>query len=445
MNAVGRLSAFALTLAVAAGAAAQSPPPPLPLSAPPPSWKEVAAKQAPPDGANGKDAWKAWQPPGQPLTLGQCLAIGQEKQPAIVAATASLAAAERGYLALVGLRRAAELFSPDLPVRRQQSQRGLTAKCAEVTKVRQENTYDICRLYYTYVYATQQEQTASEIVAQLEVFYDLLRDLLKLPPDPKLKVNEFTLGPLDAVIAEVKDLREKASTGRKKALYALQEAMGVGPEFEFVPAEKELPLMGGSVDLDTVVNLALSRRSELVQAAALVDVTRLEVCAQEKLGLERRAHTFASGTDLHATVIPLPSRNGEYRPGPIPPEMPTEIAGRKEDRVARMREHVRYHEALYEKTVNLVRLEARNAYLNWEQAVKKMADARERHRRAQDLVEKARQAATTKMEPELLIQTESLASKAQARYVEAVYDQLLALIALEKVTAGGVCPTFPQR
>lgn len=445
MNAVGRLGVLVCTLVAVAGATAQFPAPTQTLKLPEPRAKVSSAQPVPgKEVGEKKEAWKAWQPTGSTLTLGECLAIGQEKQPAIVAATASLAAAERGYLALLGLRPAAELFSPDLPVRRQQSKRGLAAPCAEVVKVRQENTYDVCRLYFTYVYATQQEQTASDIVTQLEGFYELLLELLKLPPDPKIKVNEFTLGSFDAVIAEVKDLREKASTGRKKALEALKEAMGV-PDLAFVPADKELPLMGGTVDQATVVSLALSRRSELVQSAVLVDVTRLEVTAQGKLAHERRAGTFAGGSDLHARPLPLPIRNGEYRPGAIPPEMPTEIVGKVDERVGRMCEHVRHSEAVYEKSVNLVRLEAINAFLNWEQAVKKVADARDRHKRQQDLVEKARAAATTKMDPELLIQQESLASKAQARYVDAVYEQILALIALEKVTGGGVVPAFPQR
>jgi outer membrane protein TolC len=448
MLAAGRWVVIGCTLLAAGGAFAQAP------SSPqlPEEGRVKLAMRQPKDGKAEKNgdatrpAWKAWQPTGQPLTLGECLAIGQGRQPTIAAATASLAAAERGYLALIGLRRVAELFSPDLPVRKLQSQRGLCASAAEVVKVRQENTYDVCRLYFTYIYATQQEQTAAEIVEQLESFYDIAKEFLKLPvPDPKVKVNEFSLGDIDAVISEVRDLREEASTGRKKAYYALKEAMAVPLDFAFVPAEKELPLMGGSVDQEMVVNLALARRPELVQAAVLVDVTRLEVCAQAKLDRRIRANTFASGTDLHARFIPAPVRNGEYRPGAISPEMPTEIVGSVTDRVDRMTQHLRVHEAAYQKVNGLVQLEAMNAYLNWEQATRKVKENREAHERAQALVEKARTAAQTKMEPELLVRTESLASKAQAKYVKAVHELVLSLISLEKVTAGGVVPAFKQR
>jgi len=455
----GRLVAVACTLFAAGASLAQGPPltqPPqegrvkLVLRQPVAGGQDQGKKDDKKEDKDGKGEkkpiWKAWQPSGQTLTLGECLAIGQSRQPTIEAATASLAAAERGYVALVGLRPVTDILSPDLPVRRLQSQRGLSAACAEVVKVRQENTYDICRLYFTYVYATQQEQTAAEIVEQLDSFLEIAKEFLKLPvPDPKVKVNEFSLGEIEAVISEVRDLREEASTGRKKAMFALKEAMAVPRDFEFVPAEKELPLMGGTVDQETVVNLALSRRAELVQAAVLVDVTRLEVCAQAKLSRRIRAHTFASGTDLHARYIPAAVRNGEYRPGAIAPEMPTEIVGSKDDRVDRMTQHLRVHEAAYAKVTGLIQLEAINAFLNWEQAMRKVKDSQEAHKKAQDLVEKARLAAQTRMDPELLVRTESLASKAQARYVKAVQEQVLALIALEKVTAGGVVPAFDKR
>lgn len=459
MNPVGRFSAIVCVLAAAGVGFAQQPlPVPIvpeegrvKLSVRQPNAEGGKGAKADPPPQNGKGeekkpAWKAWQPTGPAHTLGMCLAIGQERQPTIAAAAASLAAAERGYIALIGLRPITEILSPDLPVRKLQSQRGLAAACAEVMKVRQENTYDICRLYFTYVYATQQEQTAAEIVEQLDSFYEIAKEFLKLPVgDPKVKVNEFSLGEIDAVISEVRELREEASTGRKMAYFALKEAMGVGPEYELTLADKELPVMGGTVDQDTVVQLAVSRRAELVQSAVLVDVTRLEVCAQQKLSRRIRANTFASGTDLHSKPIPAAARNGEYRPGAISPEMPTEIVGSAEDRVARMTQHLRVHEAAYEKAVGLVKLEAINAFLKWEQAGRRVKDAREAHERAQALVEKARAAAQTKMEPELLVRTESLASKAQARYVTAVKDQIFALIALERVTAGGVVPAFQNR
>lgn len=410
-----------------------------------PGQSKEPEKKGEPNGLK-KQSWKAWVPSGPSHTLADCLQIGQCRQPAIEAARASLAASERGYISLFDLSRIAVLVRPDLPFRKRQAERGVCAAAAEVLKAQQENTYDVSRLYFTYVYATQQEQTAAEIVEQMETFYESAVEFLKLEvPDPKVKINEFTLGTLDGVISEVRDLREKASVGRKKAMAALKEAMGVEPEYEFIPAAKELPLMTGVVNQDMVLIHATCRRPELVQAAVVLDVTRLEVCAQAANKRAQKSETFASGSDLHARHFPAPLRNGEYRPGAVIPEMPAHLVGRVEDRVARANEYVRHQEACYNKAVGLVKLEATNAYLNWESAVERVKDTKDRHERAQKLVEKSRAAAAAKMDPELLVRNESLASQAQSRYVQAVYDEVLALIALEKVCGGGIIPAFPGR
>ncbi len=390
--------------------------------------------------------WKPWVAPGQPLNLGQCLQIGAERQPAIQAAVASLAASERGYLALYGLRKIADILSPDLPVRKQQACRGMDAARAEVLKAQQENTYDITRLYYSYVYATQQEQTAAEIVEQLEAFYDSAVEILKQEVlDPRIKINEFVLGKMDDVISEVRDLRSKASMGRKEAIAALREAMGIGDEFDFYPADTELPIMKGEVQLETLLAQALSQRPEISQVAVVVDVTRLEICAQQRLSRRQQAQTFASGTDLHARILPAPIRNGEYRPGAVPPEMPTQLVGKVEDRVAKAEAYLRHQEAAQAKALGLIRLECKKAFYNWQSATQRVQEAKARHLRAQQLVEKSRAAAAASMDAELLVTNESLASKAQSQYVLAVYDLILALASLERVSGGAIRPAFPGR
>src|SRR5262245_24618611 len=55
------------------------------------------------------------------LTLADCLRIARERQPALQAYRASLAAAEDGSQALQNLPRFASLFAKDLPVRKDQA------------------------------------------------------------------------------------------------------------------------------------------------------------------------------------------------------------------------------------------------------------------------------------------------------------------------------------
>jgi outer membrane protein TolC len=385
-------------------------------------------------------------PSGPPLSLGECIAIAQERNPAVKAALHSLNAARAGQQGLSNLPRFASLLSPDLPVRQQQAARGIAIAEADVERVRRDVTYDVTWLYYTYVYATQQEKTAADVIESMETFYDVALEIVKTGiKDDKIRVDNFTLYNLRNRITDVRLLQIRAQTGRQQALDALKQAMGVEEGFAFVPRDAELPLMGGEVTKERVIAEALARRAEIAQAAAGVDAFRLEVCAQHKSrGL--RAPTLAAGSDLHARQVPMAVRtDSEYRPGAVPPEMPPGLVGRREDRVARAWEYSHRQGAVYETAVNLIRLEAANAYLVWESATRRRDEARRRFEDARNMVEESRRVAAVRPDPELLFNNEALAGKAQAEYVEAVLDHLRALAALERVTAGGIVPAFPGR
>ena len=398
--------------------------------------KEKADKASPP--------WKAWQPPGRAVTLAECLAVAARRQPAVLAAQHSLAAAERGYLALLNVNRTAEFFRPDLPIRRHQALRGIAAMTAEVRKAMQEGVWDTTRVYFEYVRATQQEQTATDIVDQLEVFYRVAEGLLEAGI-PRAKLNRFTIYALGDAIAKVRELREKAGYGRRLAVAALAEAMGLEAGEQVYPTATNLPVMGGAVTEEQVVGYALAVRPELVQAAVLVDLSRLEVAAQDAVRHRQSVPTYASGGDLHAKMLPAPVRNGEYRPGAVPPEMPATLVGKREDRVARAAELSLRMDEVYRKAENLTRLDAVKAYLEWKATGERMEAAEKRFERGKRLAEESRSAAATREDPQLLVQNEGLAFEAQAAYVEAVYEHLKALMTLERVTAGQVKAGFADR
>jgi outer membrane protein TolC len=404
--------------------------------------QEPAKPDADPNGVLVKPA----APTGEPFTLGQCLALAAERQPRIRVALHSLRAAELGLQGLSGLGRIADRLSPDLPVRRQQAALGLRVAEADVELARQNTTHDVTFLYFSHVYARQAEQTAADVVEQLDVSYNVAKELLDTGiTDPRVKVDRLTLSNLQNLIAEVRSLRLEAETKRKQTLVALKEAMGVGAECDFHPATKELPIMAGSVGREQVVGLALAGRPELVQAAAGVDVFNLEPCAQARVKLRPQVNTLAAGTDLHKTLVPLALRNGQYRPGAVAPEMPTSLVGKTGDRVARATELAARQGAVYEVAVGLVRLEAENAFIDFESAAAKMALTKKRFETARRAVEEARLQTAARPDPQLLVNSEAFAGRAQADYVEAVYKHLVALAKLERVTAGGVRPAFPGR
>jgi outer membrane protein TolC len=378
------------------------------------------------------------------LSLAECLAIADERQPVIRAAMHSLAASEAGAQSLNNLGLVARLITAELPVRREQASRGITIATAEVQKTIHETTYDVTVLYFTYVYAHQQEITAIDVIEQMEIYYDVAREIVKTgaaPPGGK-KIDQFTLYALQHRISDVRLLKVKAENGRKRALDALKEAMGVDPCFDFVPRTEELPVMGGTVAKEQVVELALSRRPEIAQAAAGVDAFRLEVCAQSMNRRGRQVPTLAAGSDLHSRIVLPTIRDPDYRPGGINPEMPVGLVGNREDRVARAAALSQRQDVLYEKVVNLIRLEASNAYLEYEAATLRMNEAKRRFEDSRKMVEDSRTAAVTRQDPELLVNNEALAGRAQADFVEAVYEHIRAQARLERVTGGGVRPDF---
>ncbi|MBX9626700.1 MAG: TolC family protein [Gemmataceae bacterium] len=420
---------------VAAGRGAGQPPAPAP--APQSGSKD--------DAANGKDAED-----GRPeLSLGDCIAVAVERQPALRAVRASQGATLAGLNALNNIGRVGQVLAPDLPYRKEQSLRGVTAAAADVQKLHNEIVHDATRMYYTAVYARQQARYAEDVVAQVEVLRAQAEVLLN-SPNPGAMDNQ-KLGLIKFGLAEARKLRNEARAGERQAFAALREVMAVSEaEFPFRLKDRELPVMAQNVPLakEMVVEMALCRRPELALAAAGVDVFRLEVFAQDAIRVRRTVPTFASGSDIHARMVPAGSRDpgSDYRPEPILPEMPVQVVGSREDRVARVGWYSQRTEAFFEKTRNLVVLDAEIAFFRFELAAEQVGVGKDQRQTADEqmsLVQKL--FADPRAPKEQLAALYAQAARAQAAYVTSVHQYLLTLAALERVTAGGVRPAFPGR
>jgi outer membrane protein TolC len=387
---------------------------------------------------------------GPELTLGECIAIALERQPALKAVKDSAAATEAGYHSLTHFGTVGTLISPDLDIRKQQAKRGLMATSAEYQKLYNEVVQDVTRLYYTSVYAKQQQQLAESIVARL-VFYVKIGEVLLKEKDPKLTegFNTLKLRLMENGVEEARKLLVTATVGRQKALAGLREVMGVDARtFPFRVKDTALPLMKQNLPLtrDQVVELALERRPELVLAAAGVDAFRLEVYAQGKIPFRRVVPTLAAGADIHAKEVPQGIRTTtDYRPGAILPEMPTQLVGSKFDRVCRAMAFAQHAEALYEKTRNLVVLDAETAFYDFDGASQKLTRSKVQFELGKEIQTQANINNGLTQQKDQLLQAEVVAAKAQSDYLQAVNDYLLALAALERVTAGGIRPDFPGR
>jgi outer membrane protein TolC len=383
------------------------------------------------------------------LTLGECIAIAMERQPSLKAAHASRDASAIGRQALYNIGPVGSLLARDLPVRKAQADRGIAAADADVQKAYNEVVHDVTRLYYSVVYAKMQEQHAERVMTQLKAFADISKDLLDSPTPGEMTKAKYDT--MVIAVAKVRKLHGKAGTGAKRAEAALREAMGVS---DSVPAihvkDRVLPVMDQKVDFkkDEVVEMALSRRPEMVLAQAGADAFRLEVCAQDRVLLRRKVATFAAGSDIHARMFPAGSRDpgGDYRPEPLLPEMPTLMVGRRSERVARAQALSRRADSVLEKARNLIVLEAESAFLDFDDATKNVAIAKEAFDASRDLMDRVREGFDNpKASKDQLVLSYGQAAEAQAEYHIAVFQHLLDLAALERITAGGVRPAFPGR
>jgi outer membrane protein TolC len=371
------------------------------------------------------------------LSLVECLRIANERQPAIAAARASLAAhaaAQRGVNEL----RLPKLLVPDLPIRRQQALRGLDAAQAELYQSEYDTAYAVIRMYYTAVYARQQSEVADNVVRNLRFWQERVKDLVEKEGGGR-EVNQDTVDRLTIYLRMAESRQAEASVGVERALAALREAMGAGTDCgPFRPADTKMPEPTVTPKKEEVVALALARRGELVQALVAADVMRLEVCAQGRYRLRPLVRTFAATADVHAKSLPTGVSNGEYRPGAVGIEMPANVGGSRESRMEQVQWYRARADSVVEKTRGLITLEAENAYENWVQATRQVngnREAAEIGRRLAERVRKFRAVANIKQED--ILQTDVLAGQAQAAYYESLYHQILALASLERITAGG--------
>lgn len=416
------------------------------------SGRQPKAAPAPPPAPLAVPGLVAAQPNGEAnipeYTLGECIAIAIERQPTLKAVRSSQAASGAGLQALDNIGRLGQLVAKDLPVRKEQAQRGAVAVAADVQKTHNEIVHDVTRLYYTAVYTRQVSVIAEDVVAQVELLTKFGYEQWKLgnPKMSKAKLDVMEIGLEDA-----RKLHRTALQGERRAYGALRELMAIQDTgLRFKVKDRELPVMAANIPLneDLVVDLALCRRPELALAAAGADAFRLEVYAQNAVRFKKSVPTLAIGGDVKAREVPGTVRDlsQQYKPGAIIPEMPPQLVGNQADRVARAMHYSQRADAVFEKARNLVHLEAENAYFEYELAAKNVVGGKRKFDFGKDLMSIVRENADNpNAEREQLVRGYIEAAKAQSDYVEAVFQYLLTLAHLERVTAGGVRPDFPGR
>jgi outer membrane protein TolC len=377
------------------------------------------------------------------LTVAACRQMALEHQPAVAAARASLAAAVARSEALQRLHMPG-LLSHDLRVRRQQSSLGVTVAQGSVLQAESDTLFAVNYTYLAALYARQQEKVAAEARRRLEDLKVVTQETLKAEERKDVLPEHRDL--IEAYLKVVDGRSQEAIQGRARALAALREAMGVGCDFEIALPDRDLPCPQLALTKEQVVAMALERRGELLQAATAERIVGLEIDAQHAICLPS-GRTFAAGSDIHARPLSPGAYGLEYHPAALSIEMPAQLAGSKQDRVEQAHLYHERAEAVVAKARQLVVLETEDAYLRWREKSVKAQNLRQAWQKSQKYSDRVR----AKFDPAGKTAFPSLGealnagvvtTRLQIEALEAQFQSLAALAALERATAGGLCVDF---
>jgi outer membrane protein TolC len=370
------------------------------------------------------------------LSLQDCLRLGRENQPSIRAAQASLSASQTAQRGLNEIRFGSRL-AKDLPIRKQQSALGISAAAANLAQAEKDVDCSVARLYFGVLYARDQKKVADQIVLRLRAAAANGETLLGKEGAPA-DLNPLSVGKAKALLSQVESRVEETKRGLQQATAALREAMGVGRDFAFEVPEGSLPEPLLGIDKRQIIDMAMSMRGEVSQAQSAACITRLEVQAQGASRFVKRP-SAAAGGDMHAKPIPTGSFGDDYKPGAIGLDFPTMFVGPRETRMQRACELSQRADAVVDKAVNLVALEAEDAYLKWEEAIAKIGHYKKSSTETEALAKRALSALESGVIQSYrdVLEILALGAQTQAFLNEARYKHAIALTELERVTAGG--------
>ena len=324
-----------------------------------------------------------------------------------------------------------------LPIRRKQAALGISVASAGVDQAEQETVYAVTRNYFSVLYAREQLLVGQRVTTDLNDALTNAERLLKTGTGPK-ELNQNAVDKNRIYLQLAQSRLTDAEEGMKRAEAALREAMGVGPDFCFELRPDHLPDPDVKVCREEIISLTLARRPEMLQAELASQVTALEIKAQET-SRRKKMVTFGAVADLHSKPIPTGVSDGEYRPGAVGIDMPTLLVGARSARMERACDFNARMGAVVEKTRNLITLEAEDAYLKWQAASQKLPLLREAAQKADEVATdtlndfKGGQNVSFREVLESVV----LAAQVGAQRNEVLYQEVLALAALERVTAGG--------
>jgi outer membrane protein TolC len=313
----------------------------------------------------------------------------------------------------------------------------VTAAAAGLESAEQETSYAVSRTYVTALFAREQERIAGSVITRLTAIRDTAQQQVEAGARG-VTVSDVNRTNVFLGLAQTRQIQ--ASQGVKRAMVALKEAIGLGPEVCLDIPLEPLPQPVACPDRNEMIALALARRGFLIQVGLFAQIVCLEVEAQGT-SLHRKVQTFAAGADIHSRPVVQGTSNSEYRPGAVPPEMPIQLVGSRAERMQHAQSLHTRALALVEVTRNLITLEVEDAVLRWQEAAEQARQAQQAVTAGDKLSRALNRdfVAGQNVKVEEVVNAWVLASQAQSQYNEFLYRQLLALLDLERATGRGFC------
>jgi outer membrane protein TolC len=424
-------------------------------------WKKTASVLAL---VAGTTAPLAAQPPSSPpppalaceaasplpvrFSLPEAISQALIRQPTVRAAKASASAARLNQE--VANSTLASLSGPQAKTRREQAALGVHIANANVLQVELETVNAVTRTYLAVIYAREQHKIAEAAGSRLAVTQEIAR---KLVDDGSKEVTASDVERLTAYRYLADARVNEAKLGIVRAKAALREAIGLEPLTDIEIENESLSYFYDAFkkhgtdhrlrySARLAVLAAINQRPEIIQASLAADVTGLEKAAQCST-LAPYARTFAAIQDVHSRILPAMVMNGEYKPGPVGPEMPTHLAGTP---CQRSRRAACLHEraiAVSEKARNLIALEVEEASARLEQEAQQIELLLEATKKTAKNAEDAeRFFRLDQLKTDQLIAAQILDATTKAQLNDAYYKFGQALAGLQRATAGQLWECF---
>jgi outer membrane protein TolC len=370
----------------------------------------------------------------------------------------TLRAARAGQNASIASRQAADspfaIFSgPQIKYRRQQADLGVQIADANLQQVELETVNAVTRTYLGVLYAREQQQIAEKAHSQLEVVHRSAKRAVE--EGTSKDITKLDVERLETYMLLAKTRVEEAKLGMGRAKAALREAIGLPCQTPIEIGDEKLSKFyddfakyrqarGANLSIKDAVAAAVQRRAELRQATLASQVHCLEVEAQGVI-FHPTSRTFAAMSDIHGKILPASIIDGDYRPGPVGPEMPVYLAGSREDRVARAQHFYERSLAVVDKARGLISLEVEEACArllgNGEQ-IAHLESAAQKTKNLYEKAEAAYRADPVQNNLNQLLQIQLLEAQTRAQLNDAYYKFGQALASLQRATVGAIWECF---